>query len=142
MTAGASSSRGLLGRLRWVFAPLLRAIEYGGLLWIAAVAGPSSYPAVFALLCAIAFRHYDFAYRFARRGGAPPRWLGAIGGGWDGRLIAYTALAAAGVARAGFFVGAGLLAVLSVGEAIASWTSGETAERSWSPDDEAEDEAA
>jgi hypothetical protein len=141
LTAGASSSRGLHGRLRWVFPPLLRAIEYGALLWIAAVAGAAAYPAVYALLCAIAFRHYDFAYRFARRGTAPPRWLSTIGGGWDGRLIACTALAAAGAARAGFFAVAALLAAVSVGEAVAAWISGAAAERTWSPEDEDADAA-
>ena len=141
LTAGASSSRGLQGRLRWVFPPLLRAIEYGALLWIAAVAGAGAHPAVYALLCAIAFRHYDFAYRFARRGAAPPRWLSVIGGGWDGRLIACAALAAAGAARSGFFAVAAVLAVVSVGEAVASWMSNDAAERSWSPED-ADEEAA
>ena len=141
LTAGASSSRGRRGRLRWVFPPLLRAIEYGALLWIAAVAGAPAHPAVYALLCAIAFRHYDFAYRFARRGAAPPRWLSAIGGGWDGRLIVCASLAAAGAARTGFFAVAAVLAVLSVGEAVASWMSGEAAERSWSPADIGEEAA-
>jgi len=134
LTAGASSDR----RLRWAFPPLLRAIEYGALLWIAAVAGAGAHPAVFALLCAIAFRHYDFAYRFARRGASPPRWLGAIAGGWDGRLIACTALGAAGAARTGFFIAAAVLATLSVGEAVASWISGDAAERAWSPGDDEE----
>ena len=141
LTAGASSSRGRLGRLRWAFPPLLRAIEYGAILWIVAVAGAEALPAAFALLCAIAFRHYDFAYRFARRDAATPRWLWAIGGGWDGRLIACAALGAAGAARTGLFAGAALLAAVSVGEAVHAWVSGDAAERAWSPDDEDEGDA-
>jgi hypothetical protein len=127
--------------LRWAFPPLLRAIEYGAILWIVAVAGAEALPAAFALLCAIAFRHYDFAYRFARRDAATPRWLWAIGGGWDGRLIACAALGAAGAARTGLFAGAFLLAAVSVGEAVHAWVSGDAAERASSPGDEDEGDA-
>ena len=50
--------------------------------------------AAFALLCALAFRHYDLVYRLRHRGVAPPRWLDRAGGGWDGRLLAGFVLAA------------------------------------------------
>ena len=46
-----------------------------GMLWVAALAGPSSVPAAFALLAAITFRHYDIVYRLRQRSSTPPRWL-------------------------------------------------------------------
>ena len=48
-------------------------------------------------------------------------WLNRAAGGWDGRLLAGLALAAAGAVPAGFYVAAALLAVAFVGESIASW---------------------
>jgi hypothetical protein len=98
---------------------MLRAIELGAIVWIAAVAGDGADRSAYALLAAIAFRHYDVAYRFAQRGTTPPRMLGLLLGGWDGRLLAATALAAAGAAAAGFLVVAAFIAVLVVGDAIA-----------------------
>ena len=67
---------------RWAEPALLRAIEYAGLIWIAALAGESRVPAAFALLAALAFRHYDLVYRLRQRGTAParvgrPRWPAA-----------------------------------------------------------------
>ena len=68
LLAGASAGRPLRDRLRWVVPPALRVAEYAGLLWIAALAGPSSVPAAFALLLAITYRHYDMVYRLRHRG--------------------------------------------------------------------------
>ncbi len=121
LLAGCSSGRPLRDRLRWIVPPALRVAEYGGLLWIAAVAGPDAVPGAFALLCAITFRHYDVVYRLRQRGVTPPTWLNRAAGGWDGRLLAGLALAAAGAVPAGFHVVAALLAVAFVGESIASW---------------------
>jgi hypothetical protein len=123
VVAGISSGRPLRDWLRWVVPPALRVAEYGGLLWIAAVAGADAVPAAFALLCAITFRHYDVVYRLRQRGVAPPRWLHRAAGGWDGRLLAGFVLAAAGAAVAGFYVAAVVLAVVFVGESIASWVT-------------------
>jgi phosphatidylglycerophosphate synthase len=119
LLAGVSSGRPLRDRLRWAMPPALRAAEYGGILWIGAVAG--AVPAAFALLCAITFRHYDVVYRLRQRGETPPRWLNRAAGGWDGRLLAGLALGAAGALPAGFHVAAGLLALAFAGESIASW---------------------
>ena len=104
--------------------PALRVAEYGGLLWIAAVAGPTRCPRAFALLCAITFRHYDIVYRLRQRGVTPPRWLDRAAGGWDGRLLAGArARRRRARCRPGFYVAAALLAVAFVGESIASWTT-------------------
>ena len=119
LLAGAASGRPLRDRLRWAVPPALRVAEYGGLLWIGAVAG--AVPAAFALLCAITFRHYDIVYRLRQRGEAPPRWINRAAGGWDGRLVVGLALGAAGALPEGFHIFAGVLAALFVGESIASW---------------------
>jgi hypothetical protein len=124
LCGGLSGARVLRDRLRWAVPQLLRAIEYGAIIWIAAVAGDAADPAAFALLGAIAFRHYDVAYRFAQRSATPPRTLVLLLGGWDGRLLAATALAAAGAAVTGFFTLAAVIGVLAVGEAVAFWRRG------------------
>jgi phosphatidylglycerophosphate synthase len=140
LLGGLSSSRPQQDRLRWIVPPALRVAEYGGLLWIAAVAGPDAVPGVFALLCAITFRHYDIVYRLRQRGVAPPHWLNRAAGGWDGRVLAGLALAAAGAVPAGLDVAAALLAVAFIGESAASWmTFGRTQQ---TPVYEDEEEAA
>jgi hypothetical protein len=121
LSAGVSSGRPLRDPLRWMVPAALRLAEYAGLLWIAAVAGAAVVPAAFALLCAITFRQYDLVYRLRHRGVIPPAWLNAVAGGWDGRLVAGTILAVAGLVPVGFYVAAALLGVLFVGESIAGW---------------------
>ena len=125
LCGGLSSGRPLRDRLRWAVPQLLRAIELGAIIWIASATSDDADPAAFALLLAIAFRHYDVAYRFAQRGTTPPRRLGLLLGGWDGRLLATTALGAAGAAAAGFYVLAVYIGVLAVGEAVAFWLRGD-----------------
>ena len=124
LCGGLSAGRLLRDRLRWAVPQMLRAIELGAIVWIAAVAGDGADRSAYVLLAAIAFRHYDVAYRFAQRETTPPRMLGLLLGGWDGRLLAATALAAAGAAAAGFLVVAAFIAVLAVGDAIAFWLRG------------------
>ena len=117
------ASRGRPGQLktRWSEAPLLRLAEYGGLLWIAALEGAGTYPAAFALLGALAFRHYDLTYRLRHRAATPARWVDALAGGWDGRLVAGFVLLAAGALPAGYFVAAAVLGALFVGESVLGW---------------------
>jgi Family of unknown function (DUF5941) len=121
LIGGLASSRPLVDRLRWAVPPALRAIEYAGLLWIAAVAGPSSLPAAFALLCAITYHHYDVVYGLRHRGIELPSRVRAAGGGWDGRLLVACVLLLAGALPAGFFVMAAAIAILFVGETIVEW---------------------
>ena len=125
LCGGLSGARVLRDRLRWAVPQLLRAIEYGAIIWIASVIGDDADPAAFALLGAIAFRHYDVAYRFAQRSAMPPRTLGLLLGGWDGRLLVVTALAAAGAGAAGLFVLAAAIGALAVGEAVVFWLRGD-----------------
>ena len=120
--AGAlSSRRPHRDVLSWAVPVSLRATEYAGLLWLGALAGGSGVPAVFALLCAVAFRQYDIVYRVRHRGVPPPPWTRAISGGWDGRLLfAYVAWVL-GVLPAALFVAGGVLAVVLVGESALGW---------------------
>jgi hypothetical protein len=135
---GLASGRPLTDRLRWAVPPALRALEYAGLLWIAAVAGSSSLPAAFALLCAITYHHYDVVYGMRHRGVSLPRWVQAAGGGWDGRLLLGCLLLLAGALPAGYFAMAVLVAVLFVGESIAEWRHLGRAERPVYDDEEDE----
>jgi hypothetical protein len=121
LTGGIASARPLTDRLRWAGPPALRALEYAGLLWIAAVAGDDSLPAAFALLCAITYHHYESVYGLRHRGVSPPAWVSAVALGWDGRLLLGVVLLLAGGLPAGFYVAAALLAVLFVGETVAEW---------------------
>jgi hypothetical protein len=121
LAGGLASGRPLTGPLAWTVPPALRAIEYGGLVWIAAVAGRSSLPAVFALLFALAFHHYDTVYGQRHRRLPPPRRLLAVAGGWDGRLLAAGAALLAGTLPAGFYAAAVVLGALFVGQAVAEW---------------------
>jgi len=114
--AGAASGAPPGGRLRWTQLPVLRACEYGALLWLAAIAGSSALPAAFALLAVLAYRHYDLVYRMRLGGGVPPAWVNALSLGWEGRLLGAYVLLLAGAVTVGLYVAAGLLAVVLVGE--------------------------
>lgn len=116
-----SSGRPHLDRLRWAAPPLLRLCEYATLVWIGAEGGESSRPAAFAFICALTFRHYDLVYRMRHQGVAPPRWLGNLALGWDGRIVLGYILLVAGALPAGFFVAAGLLAAVFAAETVAGW---------------------
>ena len=121
LIGGATSGAPPTDRLRWATPPLIRLAEYAGLLWIGALAGEDSQPAAFALICVLAFRHYDLVYRLRHQGTTPPAWLGNLALGWDGRLVLGYILLVAGALPAGFFIAAGLLATAFVAESIAGW---------------------
>jgi hypothetical protein len=137
---GLASSRPLADRLRWMVPSALRAIEYAGLLWIASVAGDASLPAVFTLLCAITYHHYDVVYGFRHRGVPLPRWVQAVGGGWDGRLLLGLVLLLAGALPAGFYATAAAVAALFIGTTISQWRHIGRAERPVYDDEEDEDD--
>jgi hypothetical protein len=139
LLAGASSGARPRPRIRWAELPLLRATEYVALTWIAALDGPDSYPAAFALLAALTFRHYDLVYRLRYRGVMPAAWLSAISGGWDGRLVGAFLLLLVGALPAGYFVAAAVLGALFVAEASYAWFAVGRVQRPYEYDDE-EDE--
>jgi hypothetical protein len=118
---GASSGRPGRLKTRWAEPALLRAIEFIGLTWIASLHGESAYPAAFALLAVLTFRHYDLSYRVRQLGVAPAAWVGAAAGGWDGRLLAALALLLLGALPAGYYLAAAALAVAFTAEAVIAW---------------------
>jgi Family of unknown function (DUF5941) len=120
---GASAGRPWRPKTRWSEPALLRAIEFIGLTWLASLHGESGYPAAFALLAVLSFRHYDLSYRVRQLGTTPAAWVGAMAGGWDGRLIAALALLLLGALPAGYFLAAGALAVAFTAEAVTAWRS-------------------
>lgn len=127
--------------LRWLVPPALRAVEFGGITALAAIAGAGSLPAAFALLCAVAFHHYDVVYRLRQRNEVPPAWLATAGLGWDGRLVLVALLVVAGLVPAGLWAMAGVLAILYVSEAVRGWAAfGRTQSGPVYADDEEDEE--
>jgi hypothetical protein len=121
LVAGASSGSRPRPRATWSEPPLLRATEYSALIWIAALEGRDAYPAAFALLAALTFRHYDLVYRLRHRGVVPARWVNALSGGWDGRLVVAFVLLLAGALPAGYYAAAAVFGVAFVAEAVYGW---------------------
>jgi hypothetical protein len=121
LAGSAASGLPLTDRLRWAVPPVIRAIEYAGLLWIAAVAGGDAPAVAFALLCAIAYHHYDAVYGSRHRGRRPSRAIQYLGGGWDGRLLVGCMLLFAVAVTPGFAVLAVWVACLYVGWSIYEW---------------------
>jgi hypothetical protein len=123
LTAGAASGSRPSRRFAWAEPPLLRATEYTALIWIAALDGADAYPAAFALLAALTFRHYDLVYRLRHRGVVPARWVSALAAGWDGRLVVAFLLLVAGALPAGYYVAAAVIGVGVVSEAVYGWVA-------------------
>jgi Family of unknown function (DUF5941) len=103
LVGGLAAGRRLTDRLRWPVPPLLRAIEYAG------------------LLAAITYHHYDTVYGLRHRGVPLPARVTAAGLGWDGRLVLGVVLLLAGALPAGFYALAGLVAGLFVSETVREW---------------------
>jgi hypothetical protein len=108
------------GRLGWLVPPLVRALEYGGLLGLAVAAGPAATAACFVLLAVLAYHHYNIVYRLSHQRGSPPRWLRYVGGGWELRLIVAAVLLPTGGLAIGMIVAAVGLAGIYVAETVAS----------------------
>jgi hypothetical protein len=123
VTAGISSGRPHSDRFAWAVPALLRLVEYGTLVWIAAIAGGGAPPAAFALLAVVALRRYDAVYRLRLQGVPPPRLVDDLAGGWDGRVIAAWVLLAAGAVPGGFYAIAAFAALLFGAESIRSWST-------------------
>jgi hypothetical protein len=121
LVGGASS--GVRGRpnISWAATPLMRLTEYAALIWIAGLHGASAYPAAFALIFVLQFRHYDLVYRLRHRGVVPARWVTALSLGWDGRVVLAYVLLVTGALPAGYYVVAAVLGVALVGEAVYGW---------------------
>ena len=118
---GLASGRPHADRFAWSVPGLLRVAEYGGLVWIAANAGDDAPAAAFALIAALAFRHYDVVYRARYQGAGPPAWVQVAAGGWDGRLLVALALLVAGALPGAMFALAAVLGIGFVAECVVSW---------------------
>jgi hypothetical protein len=121
IAGGASSGVAPGGRVAWAGPPLVRVTEYLGLVVVASLHGASAYPAAYAVLAVLTFRHYDLVYRLRYRGVTPAPWVTALSLGWDGRLVLAFVLLVAGALPAGYFVLAAVLGVAFVGEAVYGW---------------------
>lgn len=108
-------------RLSWLVPPLLRAHEYSVLIALTLIFEPDALGACFALLCALAFHHYDIVYRLRHQRTRPPRWIEYVGGGWEVRLLIVGLLAALGWLEAGMLVAAIALGAVYVAESVNSW---------------------
>ena len=120
--AGLSSGRPHTDRFAWALPAVLRLGEYGALIWIGATVGESASAGAFALIAALAFRHYDLVYRTRFQGRPPAAWLDLAAGGWDGRMLVVTLLLIAGALPAGLFALAGVFGAVFVSECVVSWT--------------------
>ena len=126
--------------LACIMPPLLRLLEYASLIALTALADPDALPLCFAFLCVLAFHHYDTVYRLRHQRLAPPSWVRAIGGGWDGRLLIACVLALVGALEVGLLAGAVGLALVYATESTASWLRFGRAERPAVYQDEDADE--
>jgi len=126
------------GRLAWLVPPLVRVLEYGFLIWLTATAAPDAMPRCFALLGVLAFHHYDTVYRLRHQRVAPPAWVRAIGGGWEGRVALAALAAVLGALGAALLVAAIVLAAVYVTESVLSWARFARTERpaAYEEDDE------
>ncbi len=108
-------------RLDWIVPPLLRLFEYGFVIAVTALAQPEALPFAFAFLGVLSFHHYDIVYRLRHQRLAPPTWVRAVGGGWEGRLLLVLVLALADALDVGLLVAAIVLAIVYVAESTSSW---------------------
>ena len=108
-------------RLAWLVPPLLRAIEYSFLIALTIIADPDAMPLCFALVAVVALHHYDTVYRLRHQRLAPPAWIDAIGGGWDGRMLLASVFALAGLLDAALLVASVGLALVYAVESTSSW---------------------
>lgn len=108
-------------RIGWLTPPLLRLGEYGFYVALAGLS-PSAAPAIYALVAAMAFHHYDVVYRLRHQKLNPPQWVQRLGLGWEGRMLVMVAAAATGHLTTAAWVLACWSALLFVSESIASWS--------------------
>jgi hypothetical protein len=123
LLASAAGAPAAGSRLAWLCPPLLRGFEYAVLIRVTVMANDDAMPACYALLSVLALHHYDMVYRLRHQSEPPPRWINAIGGGWDGRVLAAVVLALLGgeVLGVALIVAAAALALVYVAESVNGW---------------------
>ncbi len=108
-------------RLAWLVPPLLRAVEYSFLIVLTSRVDHDAMPLCFAFVTVIALHHYDTVYRLRHQRAAPPAWIEAVGGGWDGRMLLASLFALVGVLGVALLVASVVLALVYACESTASW---------------------
>jgi Family of unknown function (DUF5941) len=121
VVGGASSGARGWPRLLWAATPLMRLTEYATLIWIVGLEAASAYPAAYALIAVLTFRHYDLVYRLRHSGVPPAPWINMLSLGWDGRLVLAYLLLVVGLVPAGVYAMAAVLGVAFVAEAVYGW---------------------
>ena len=129
-------------RLGWIVPPLLRLFEYGFVIALTALAQPEALPFAFTFLLVLSFHHYDTVYRLRHQRLAPPGWVRAVGGGWEGRVVVSCILALAGALDVGLLAWAVGLAIVYAAESSASWVRFGRADRPAAYPGEDEDDVA
>ena len=126
LCGGLSSGRLLRDRLRWAVPQLLRAIEYGAIIWIA-VAPRATTPTRPRSRCSPRSPSATTTSPTASRSAADAaaRRSASCSAAGTGGCSLTTALGAAGAAAAGFYLLAAAIAALAVGEAVAFWLRGD-----------------
>jgi hypothetical protein len=119
LLAGPGSAHPHSGRLDWVAPNLIRVMEYGYLAAVGFSHGVPK-PLVFALLCVLAYHHYDTAYR-VRQGLGTAAWVFRAGLGWEGRMLVAGLGAATHTAPVLYAVLTCYLGALFVTESVRFW---------------------
>lgn len=119
LLAAAGASHPHTGRLDWLVPPALQAGQY---VYLAALGFAAGVPGAltFSLICVIALRHLDAAYRSRHQLGWRPRYAGA-GLGWEGRMLAAGLAALLGIATFAYLVLTAYLGVLLGWICLSSW---------------------
>lgn len=137
---GISAGRTGRGRLDWGVPPMLRGLEYGGLLGFAILAGPDAVRACFVLLAVLAYHHYNTVYRLRQQNLSPPTWLRFSGGGWELRLLLAYVLLVVGHLAIAMLVAAVVFACMYGVETAVNWQRFRIATRPALYEDEEDEE--
>jgi hypothetical protein len=117
LLAGLPASGRHAGALDWLVPAALRAAEYLFAIGVATAYGVPL-PLLFALLFALALRHYDLTARMEKRAAAAPARPWDVG--WDGRVAILAAGAALGAATASVALLTGYVVAMFV---IGTWSA-------------------
>jgi hypothetical protein len=109
------------GPVAWLFPAVVRAGEYGFATAAVARSAPEALPALFVVLAALAYHHYDIVYRVRQIGQRPPAWLDVALLGRGIRLAIIVVAVAADAAEPALWVLGVYLAAVAVSESMASW---------------------
>jgi hypothetical protein len=136
VVGGASSGARGRPRMLWAATPLMRLTEYATLIWLVGHQAASAYPAAYALIAVLTFRHYDLVYRLRHSGVPPAPWINALSLGWEGRLVLVYLLLVLGLVPVAVYVLAAVLGVAFAAEAVYGWVVVGRVEPAWGDEQE------